>query len=42
MLTTSPNYLQCVRSMVADPDPHYFGKLVPDLHKREKVNPDPH
>jgi hypothetical protein len=27
---------------VADPDAHYFLKLYPDPHKREKLDPDLH
>ncbi len=36
--------LLAVESIVADPDPHHFGKLDPDLdpHLSGKVDPDPH
>jgi hypothetical protein len=31
-----------VLKRVADPDPHYFGKLDPDPHYIERLDPDRH
>jgi hypothetical protein len=35
-------YVFSLKSSVADPDPHHFGKQDPDLHQNEKHIPDPH